>query len=421
MRKTVRPCCLERTEGKGIETYSCRIKTRFFFAGITLVFGSAFLFFFLTPLNVAGGFPTTAQHVAAMLPLGLLFGGVAGAGVVGLLLTLTVYRLDERGITKRWWNGSTQRLLWIDLMNAEPMQDGSGALTDLHGGQLSLPSAEFGYRDRQGRTLQNALGEYLTRLPQETKRRLEMPREFRMRQKAVELATGFMTLLLIACAVSEPLLPFSGPPPPLAAKIAIPGFFLLGALFIAYLGLRLATGGILLTDHSLIDRSLFGRREIPFAQIVSITAKEVPTKTSTIEVTTIKSATTTIRLTSQLPNYDKLTAFLQAKAGARVTVNAPQVVVSEARQSLLVSVIGLFIIGCLFGLALGGFAMTLMHDGQAALQRQAELDIHGRRTTGEAIGVEVSGSKSRSYSLEPFSKVGCRRGWFVRQECHRAG
>ncbi len=285
-------------------------------------------------------------------------------------------------------------------MRAEPTQDGSGTLTDIHGNRMSVPSAESGYRSKAGRSLHEALGEKLANLPEEVKARIEESREFRFGQTAPPLAAGFMALLCVALAISMPLLPYSGPPAPLAFKIGVPAFLLVGALFMAYLGLQFATRVLLLTDTGLIDRSVFGRREIPFDQVVSVTTKDMATKSGVVEVTTVKSATTTISVSSRLPNYDRLVASLRAKVGAQVTENAPEAVVAEKKQSLLVNVIGLAVIGCLFGLGVGGLALTLLHDGQAALQRQGELDAHSKQTTGEATGVGTNGSKSKSYLPE---------------------
>jgi hypothetical protein len=379
--------------------YYCRGYIRFIFVLILLVFCGAFLFFFLMPSQQATGFQSAGQRTVVLLPLGLLFGGMACAGFVGLLNTFTVFRLDENGILKRWWNGSTQEFAWKDLVRAEPTQDGSGNLTDFRGNRMSVPSTEFGYRSEAGRSLHEALAERLANLPDAVKARIEAPREFRFGQPAPAIAAGFMAVLCIVLAISVPLMPMSGPPPPLAFKIGLPAFCLFGALFMAYLGLQQATRVLLLTDTGLIDRSLFGKREIPFDQIVSVTTKDMQTKSGTMEVTTVKSAATTITIPSLLPNYDRLTAALHGKVGAQVTENAPQAIAEETKRFLMVNVIGLFVIGCLLGLAWAGIWLTALHDGQAALQRQAELDAHGKRATGEAIGVGETGSKSRSYSL----------------------
>ncbi len=92
--------------------YFCRRTIRFIFVLMLLVFGGAFLFFFLMPSQQASGFQSSGTRTVVLLPLGLLFGGMACAGCVGLLNTFTVFRLDENGILKRWWNGSTQEFAW---------------------------------------------------------------------------------------------------------------------------------------------------------------------------------------------------------------------------------------------------------------------------------------------------------------------
>lgn len=379
--------------------YSCRGIIRFVYVAMMLVFGGAFLAFSLLPAFQSGTFRSPGERIAVAVPLGLLFGGAACAGVVGLLNTFTVFLMDGEGIRKLRWNGGTQELFWRDLVRAEPMQDGSGTLMDRQGHRMTVPSAELRYRSQGGRTLQDELAERLANLPEEAKKQVEAPREFRLGQTAPALAAGFLALMLIVCAVTMPLLPTSGPPPPLAFKLGLPAFFLCGALFVGYLGLQFATRVLLLTDAGLIDRSAFGKREIPFTQVIAFTTKDVSTKSGTVEIKTIKSANTTIHIQSTLPNYDRLVQALQERIGGQVTENAPQAMADETRKYLLVNVIGLFMIGCLFGLATHWLGATLQQDAQVTMQRQLNLDAHGKRTTGEVTGVEEHGSKSVSYTM----------------------
>lgn len=379
--------------------YYCRGRFRWMFVLMLLVFGGAFVSFYLLPaLNPVGG-QSVGERLVGAFPLGLLFGGVACAGMVGLLVTFTVIRLDENGIIKRWCTGSAQQCAWRELVQVDSPPGGSIALTDFRGSRLTVPSPELGYASKAGRSLYEALETQLANLPKDLKAQMAELREFRFGVDASVIAAGFLALLCVAIAVTMSFMPTSGPPPPLAYKLGLPAFFLLGALFVVHLGLRQATRVLMLTDTALIDRSLFGTREIPFDQVVSVTTKDVPGKSGTMEWTTVKSATTTIGFPAQLPNYDKLVQAIQARVGTQVAANAPQAIQKEARQSLLQNVIGLFVIGSLFGLGLGGLAVTGLHEGQDALQRQMELDVQGKRTKGQVTGTGTSGSKSRSYNL----------------------
>jgi hypothetical protein len=224
-------------------------------------------------------------------------------------------------------------------------------------------------------------------------------REFRSEDRAALIAAVLLALLCIAVAVVMPLLPYSGTPAPLGYKVGMSAFFGCGALLMVYLALQHTTRVLRLTDTALIDRSVFGTREIPFDQVVSATTREMTGKSGVFEVTTVRSAAAAISFSSRMPNYDRLVQSIHARVGVQVAGNMSQALSAESRRSLQVNVIGLFIMGCLFGVGLGYVGAMSLHQGQDALKRQVDLDIHGQRTTGETLGVGKVNTKSPRYYL----------------------
>src|SRR5205085_2177791 len=194
-------------------------------------------------------------------------------GLVGFFKTRATYNVDENRMAVRSWNGNTRQLAWQDLAHVDAPQGGSITLTDSRGSRISLPPRDYGYRNRAGQSLYEAVETQIARLPNEIKAQMENPRIYRFGADKAAMAGGFMALLCVTAAITFPFLPYSGPPAPPVYFVGISGFFLFGAVFMAYLALRQATRLFMLTDSALIERSLFGMHEIPFDQANSLTTK----------------------------------------------------------------------------------------------------------------------------------------------------
>ncbi len=389
--------------------YCCNRWTRTLFVLMVVVFGGAFGAFYLGPAMRAPDASAAGQRLLIALPLGLLFGGMACAGLVGLATSFTTIRLDENGIIKRGWNGRSQQVAWRDLVSVESPKGASVKLTDVHGIRMALPHPELGYINHARRTLYDAVEAELASLPEGVKTRMEEPHTFRFGTDTGTIAAGFMSLLCTVLAFTMPLMPHSGPPAPAIALIGMSTFFLFGALFMAQLALRHATQVFTLTDTGLTDKNLFRTRFIPFDRAKSLTTKEETGRSGTIEWATIKSATNTIKFPSNLPDYDRLIQQLKGRLHGRVEVNAPQVIKEEMKQNRLQNVIGLGIIGVVFGIGVVGLALDLRHNGQDVLQRQRRLDISGVTTNGLVTEVGATGRNSMPFSLTYTFDVDGRR------------
>jgi len=301
--------------------YCCNKWIRTLFVLMVVLFGGAFGAFYMGPAMRAPDASAADQRLLIALPLGLLFGGMVCAGLVGLVTSFTTIRLDANGIIKRFWYGRSQQVAWRDLVSVESAKGASIKLTDAHGARMALPHPERGYISGAGQTLCDAVEAELASLPEGVKTRIEEPHTFRFGTDTGTIAAGFMSLLCTVLAFTMPLMPHSGPPAPAIALIGMSTCFLFGALFMAQLALRHATQVFTLTDTGLTDQNLFGKQIIPFEQAISIRTKEVSGRSGTIEWTTIKSATNVIKFPSNLPNYDQLVRQLHVKLERCVEAN----------------------------------------------------------------------------------------------------
>lgn len=360
------------------------------FALMTLVYGSVVLFLCFFPAKRPW---PIAERLMLTAPFILITGLVACFALYSLLDTFTVFLLDAGGIHKRRLSGRIQELAWRDLARAEPAKDGSGALVDHHGRRMTIPPAESGYRSEDGRSLHADLVDCLAQLPPEAERRVENQREFRVGDASDAIGAAIFALVLICLGGALLIVP-AEPPTPLAGKVGIIAFFLGFALLIVWSGLKQATRVLIVTESSLIDRSRFGSREIPFAKVVAVTTQDVATRSKTMEVTTIRSAETTIKLSSRMANYDRLVQQVHSLVGDRIAENAPQAMADETRRQLRMSLITLFVFGSLCGLGLHWVGSSMQEEGQIALRQQQAIDASGKRTTGEVTDVEKKGSKA---------------------------
>ena len=378
-------------------------RTRFNFVVMMLVYGGAAAFV-VTMLSIQSStFRSPTEQWAVAVPLALFFGGFGVYGLWNLLEALAIYTLDADWIVKRRWNGATQRLAWSDLTGSETRRGGGVTLIGSGGERMEIP-LNFRYRNTAQENLGTALQPHLEALQEKQAAQPTPQREFRFGKSVATTAGLFMALVALVIGICIPLAPYSSPPPP-AFQIGMLIFGVGSAFFFLWIALQQSTRVLTLTDTHLIDRNLFRRREVAFAEVQSVFSKVMPTNSGSIEFTTVQGAHGKIVINSQLPNYEALVKALHARVDVRETPQTKaekteQAIAQDARSQRRQTVVGMFIIGCVFALALAGLALNGIHDAQGSLDRNAQMDARGQQVMGLVTGRERHGSKSTTYYLD---------------------
>lgn len=378
-------------------TFVSKWSARLNFAFLLLMSGAGvglFVWRFFQPT----AFPSETQRWALTAPLLLMFGGGTLYSLWNLLETFAVYILDEHGIVKRGWNGSTRRFAWDDITDHETRRLEGMTLINSQGERMRIP-LNYGYNNAARQGLGATLQQYLTESREGNPSQDLSTREFRFGNSTATRAAMFMAAIALALGICMPLMPFSPPAPP-AFRIGMCLFGFGSALFFLVLALTQSTRTLKLTPTHLIDQNLFRRREIALAQIEAIFSKEISAKSGPVEVTTVQSANGKITFPAMLPNYHKLVQALHARTGVQGTRNAAQAMARDASSQRRQTVVGLFVVGSLLGLGFIGIAQMILQGAEESQARNAQMDARGQTTTGRVTGVETRGSKSTTYYLD---------------------
>lgn len=388
--------------------YVCKARVRFQFLLTLLLFGTAEVMFLLPALR-----PDALQAIGELVWLDFsavfLFAVIACCGLFGYLNTFTVFRMDEHGITKLRRNGAEQHFDWQAITRTESAQRGGLVLIDLQGQRMNIPPPGYGYHSLQGHDLRHQLDVRLSHAYLAAPALPTEERAFPGGGGAGAAALGFIACFMLFCSIAVPILCSSDPSisPFFIYGVVIGGLLL--TLLALYWAIWHATRVITLTAASVVEKTFFGSREIPYAEITGITTKDVQGKSSSTEWTTIMSATRRISFSEVVIGYQDLLALLHAHMKSHMIINSPHAIARDTRNDRKKNVIAALCIGAVVGLVFSLTGKSAIQEGQALLARQEELATRGVQVNGQITAAHArSGKNSPDEIYYAFDAAGVR-------------
>ena len=355
-------------------------------------FGS-FYFFVIFPVSNALHGEQTVFHVAmlfASVPIGFLFLAMGGLCAWGILLSFTVYSIDDHRIlavgpvqnTSLEWRGiDSIHISWTSITltgNGKSMRIYKDVVSDARGElAAAITSKLSALLDRQLHAPESGTKRY---------------RPMRM----LTVPAGIGALFFIAFGIATIFKP-GVPGDTMAALITLEILLGLLAAGAAAAAIYASTFEIVVSPTSIASISAFQKKIIPFDRITSVMNRTVATKGGDMRVTTVDGGGSTITLTDRMEDYDTIAELLARKAKSPALQAGqsavPAVERKERRQSLAILSV-LSIIG------MGGFSLWAISVARSRIARDNQILQAGAHTQATVTGAHMSGGRSRSYVID---------------------
>ena len=392
-----------------MRTFTGRFVARLKLLGVIAVYAGCPGFFFLLPLlsGRVHANATTLWCLAIVLPIFFL---PVLYSLFGLLDTVSVYELDDDGITKRRLGRET-RLRWQDLNRFE-LSDKKNTLTltDNQAQRVKIVLGShvtgYGFRDTNGKLLADALNERLQPLQAQMRQSARQGQTFRHPVNSPAGSLGIVMpvvgLLMAAFIRFGPMFqPTSAGSAGSAADntviVGLSGFFVFSALCLLAMGLPILLSVWTVTDTAITRQTPWKTVTIPFDHIHVFAVRAVK---QGLERVTLQGDGKTIMFTSLLPNYGLLMDFVRARVpsealNAQASANA-EMERKEARSMAW----QMPIVGMILGFLIGLLGWMFLQDGRERLETYRLLEAQGQTTMARVTDTHTKGRNEPRYSVD---------------------
>ena len=343
--------------------------------------------------------------VAGTILFFLLGGGFSAVSVYCLVESFAKYRIDPDEISRFAWDGArSMRWSEIERFDSTGQKDDNVTLFGQDGRKLTILFTFLKKGDQL--ELREAVEARLKDVRERQQRDLIQPGRVYHPMRPL----GWVgILMLVMTGVMAVVFAFI-PTPPDQRVYSLALFGMLGACAAGFGAMAAAgfTDSLYLTEQSILQRSWFRTREIPFHHVTSVMARMMSYKGSTWEATTIEGDGRKILFTSKMPDYPIVVDFVKGHVRPEALAQGEAAAVKIEKKQQKNARFAAPIIGLVYFLLLGGLGLWFLQRGNERAARYDLLKREGRPVMGRIEGKHASSGRDSRYVLEYTFNVGGR-------------